>query len=82
MHVNFWIALPIAGLFCALWGIIIGAPTLRLKSDYLALVTLGFGEIIPEFFKNGDDSAFAIQPDQRHPRASRRSTRSRWGRWS
>lgn len=56
VHINFWIALPIAGLFCALWGIIIGAPTLRLKSDYLALVTLGFGEIIPEFFKNGDAS--------------------------
>ena len=55
VHLNFWIALPIAGLFCALWGIIIGAPTLRLKSDYLALVTLGFGEIIPEFFRNGDD---------------------------
>jgi branched-chain amino acid transport system permease protein len=41
-----------------LWGIIIGAPTLRLKSDYLALVTLGFGEIIPEFFKNGDRLVF------------------------
>ena len=34
---------------------IIGAPTLRLKSDYLALVTLGFGEIIPEVFRNGED---------------------------
>jgi branched-chain amino acid transport system permease protein len=56
VHLNFWLAMPIAGLFCALWGIIIGAPTLRLKSDYLALVTLGFGEIIPEFFKNGDAS--------------------------
>lgn len=54
VHLNFWLALPIAGLFCALWGVIIGAPTLRLKSDYLALVTLGFGEIIPEFFKNSD----------------------------
>ena len=39
--------LPIAGCVCALSGVIIGAPTLRLKSDYLALVTLGFGEIIP-----------------------------------
>ena len=55
IHVNFWLVLPIAGLFCALWGVIIGAPTLRLKSDYLALVTLGFGEIIPEVFKNGQD---------------------------
>lgn len=55
VHLNFWLVLPIAGLFCALWGIIIGAPTLRLKSDYLALVTLGFGEIIPEVFRNGQN---------------------------
>ena len=54
IHVNFWLVLPLAGLFCALWGVIIGAPTLRLKSDYLALVTLGFGEIIPQVFTNGE----------------------------
>jgi branched-chain amino acid transport system permease protein len=60
VHLNFWLVLPIAGLFCALWGVIIGAPTLRLKSDYLALVTLGFGEIIPEFFKNGDAATIGI----------------------
>lgn len=54
IHLNFWLVLPIAGLFCALWGVLIGAPTLRLKSDYLALVTLGFGEIIPQIFKNGE----------------------------
>jgi branched-chain amino acid transport system permease protein len=54
IHVNFWLVLPLAGLYCALWGIIIGAPTLRLKSDYLALVTLGFGEIIPQIFRNGE----------------------------
>ena len=36
---------------------IIGAPTLRLRGDYLAIVTLGFGEIIPSFFQNGDDLA-------------------------
>jgi branched-chain amino acid transport system permease protein len=55
IHVNFWLVLPIAAAFCAMWGVIIGAPTLRLKSDYLALVTLGFGEIAIEFFRNGDD---------------------------
>ncbi|HET9657359.1 MAG TPA: branched-chain amino acid ABC transporter permease [Kineosporiaceae bacterium] len=60
VHLSFWIALPIAGLFCALWGIIIGAPTLRLKSDYLALVTLGFGEIIPEVVKNGDQHTLKV----------------------
>jgi branched-chain amino acid transport system permease protein len=53
IHLNFWLVLPIAGLFCAFWGVLIGAPTLRLKSDYLALVTLGFGEIIPQIFRNG-----------------------------
>jgi len=45
----------LAGGFCARWGVIIGWPTLRLKSDYLALVTLGFGEIIPQVFVNGED---------------------------
>jgi branched-chain amino acid transport system permease protein len=54
IHLNFWVVIVAAGLICALMGIIIGAPTLRLRSDYLALVTLGFGEIIPEVFYNGD----------------------------
>jgi branched-chain amino acid transport system permease protein len=54
IHVNFWLVLIVAGFICAIAGILIGAPTLRLKSDYLALVTLGFGEIIPQFFRNGD----------------------------
>jgi branched-chain amino acid transport system permease protein len=55
VHISFWLVLLIAGLICALMGIIIGAPTLRLKSDYLAIVTLGFGEIIPQVFYNGDN---------------------------
>ncbi len=55
IHVNFWLVLVVAGFICAIAGMLIGAPTLRLKSDYLALVTLGFGEIIPQFFRNGDD---------------------------
>ncbi len=55
IHVSFWLLLIAAGAFAALWGIIIGAPTLRLRGDYLAIVTLGFGEIIPRFFLNGDD---------------------------
>ena len=36
-------------------GILIGLPTLRLRGDYLAIVTLGFGEIIPQFVRNGDN---------------------------
>ena len=55
IHINFWMVLVIGGAVCAFFGIVIGAPTLRLKSDYLALVTLGFGEIIPQIFFNGED---------------------------
>jgi len=57
IHLNFFMVLIFGGVFTALWGIIIGGPTLRLKSDYLALVTLGFGEIIPQFMVNGGDIA-------------------------
>src|SRR5215210_7333884 len=55
IHVSFWLLLIAAGAFAGLWGVIIGAPTLRLRGDYLAIVTLGFGEIIPRFFVNGDN---------------------------
>ncbi len=44
--VNFWLTIPIAMLAACVAGIVIGAPTLRLRSDYLAIVTLGFGEIV------------------------------------
>jgi branched-chain amino acid transport system permease protein len=44
--VSFWLSLPIAGLFAALFGILLGFPVLRLRGDYLAIVTLGFGEMI------------------------------------
>jgi branched-chain amino acid transport system permease protein len=50
-----WIVLLIAGLTTALAGILIGLPTLRLRGDYLAIVTLGFGEIIPQFVRNADN---------------------------
>jgi branched-chain amino acid transport system permease protein len=43
---SFWICLPLAGLFAGLWGMILGFPVLRLRGDYLAIVTLAFGEII------------------------------------
>lgn len=55
IHLSFWLVMIIAGIVAAIVGVIIGAPTLRLKSDYLALVTLGFGEILPEVFRNGED---------------------------
>jgi branched-chain amino acid transport system permease protein len=43
---SFWICLPISGILAALWGILLGFPVLRLRGDYLAIVTLAFGEII------------------------------------
>ncbi|MEO6015513.1 MAG: branched-chain amino acid ABC transporter permease [Devosia sp.] len=43
---NFWLALPLAVLLAIIAGVVVGAPTLRLRSDYLAIVTLGFGEIV------------------------------------
>ena len=49
-----WFVLLLAGVLTTLAGIAIGLPTLRLRGDYLAIVTLGFGEIIPQFVRNGD----------------------------
>ncbi len=45
-HLSFWVLLPVAGILAAFWGIILGFPVLRLRGDYLAIVTLAFGEII------------------------------------
>ncbi|MCX4025697.1 high-affinity branched-chain amino acid ABC transporter permease LivM [Endozoicomonas sp. SM1973] len=49
---SFWMSLPIAGLLAALFGFILGFPVLRLRGDYLAIVTLGFGEIIRILLNN------------------------------
>ena len=54
IHVSIWLLFPIAAVVTALFGVLLGAPTLRLRGDYLAIVTLGFGEIIPKVFQNGD----------------------------
>jgi branched-chain amino acid transport system permease protein len=54
IHISVWLVLLIAGSFTAFVGILIGLPTLRLRGDYLAIVTLGFGEIIPQVVRNGD----------------------------
>jgi branched-chain amino acid transport system permease protein len=55
IHISFWLVILIAGIFTAVTGILIGLPTLRLRGDYLAIVTLGFGEIIPQVVRNGDN---------------------------
>jgi branched-chain amino acid transport system permease protein len=58
---SFWICLPLAGLFAAMFGILLGFPVLRLRGDYLAIVTLGFGEIIRIILINWYD--FTRGPD-------------------
>jgi branched-chain amino acid transport system permease protein len=60
IHITFWLVLIIAGIVCAIVGVIIGAPTLRLRGDYLALVTLGFGEMISQAAKNGTIGGFNV----------------------
>jgi branched-chain amino acid transport system permease protein len=55
IHIPFWVMLFVASGIAALFGIILGAPTLRLRGDYLAIVTLGFGEIVPQTFLNLSD---------------------------
>jgi branched-chain amino acid transport system permease protein len=52
---SFWMCLPVAGILAALWGVILGFPVLRLRGDYLAIVTLAFGEIIYLVAKNWKD---------------------------
>jgi branched-chain amino acid transport system permease protein len=54
IHFNMWLVLIAAGFFTTVVGIVIGLPTLRLRGDYLAIVTLGFGEIVPQFVRNAD----------------------------
>lgn len=52
--INFWAALPVAAFMAGIFGLILGAPTLRLRGDYLAIVTLGFGEITRIVLNNWD----------------------------
>jgi len=63
---SFWICLPLAGILAAFWGILLGFPVLRLRGDYLAIVTLAFGEIIRlvlinwQSFTGGPNGVFSI----------------------
>ncbi|HET8568374.1 MAG TPA: branched-chain amino acid ABC transporter permease [Candidatus Limnocylindria bacterium] len=50
--IDFWLAMVVATAVAAAFGVILGAPTLRLRGDYLAIVTLGFGEIVPLVIRN------------------------------
>ena len=52
LHLPFWVILPLGAALAGLFGVLLGAPTLKLRGDYLAIVTLGFGEIIRVFLNN------------------------------
>jgi branched-chain amino acid transport system permease protein len=54
LNIPFWPMLIVGAVIAALFGTLLGAPTLRLRGDYLAIVTLGFGEIVPAVFLNAD----------------------------
>ncbi|PIE71706.1 MAG: branched-chain amino acid ABC transporter permease [Deltaproteobacteria bacterium] len=58
--IGFWTAIPIGGFFAAIFGIALGVPVLRLRGDYLAIVTLGFGEIVRIVLENWN--AFSYGP--------------------
>jgi len=55
---GFWAALPLAGAMAATFGVLLGFPVLRLRGDYLAIVTLGFGEIIRLILENWNEFSF------------------------
>jgi branched-chain amino acid transport system permease protein len=55
IHISIWLLLIAAGVITSILGVVIGLPTLRLRGDYLAIVTLGFGEILPQVARNGNN---------------------------
>ncbi len=69
LHMSIWLILPLAAALAGLFGMLLGAPTLKLRGDYLAIVTLGFGEIIRVFLNNLDHPVTSPTA----PRACRRS---------
>jgi branched-chain amino acid transport system permease protein len=60
IHINWLLILPIAAIFSAFMGALLGFPTLRLRGDYIAIVTLAFGEIIGRIAVNSDEGVFGI----------------------
>ena len=71
LHLPFWAILPIALAVACLFGVLLGAPTLKLRGDYLAIVTLGFGEIIRIFLNNLNACLLYTSPSPRDVEESR-----------
>ncbi len=91
LHIPFWPMLLVGAVIAATLGVLLGAPTLRLRGDYLAIVTLGFGEIVPAVFLNASTFTKRHQRDRRDlqagavrvrrsPSRTRCPTTSRWSR--
>jgi ABC-type branched-subunit amino acid transport system permease subunit len=87
LHVPWWIVVWVAVLVAALAGVLLGAPTLRLRGDYLAIVTLGFGEILPSASATAASAGPGWRSARTRPRrpawaltrSARSSSRSAWG---
>ena len=69
-HLSFWFALPIGGVMGTIFGVLLGFPVLRLRGDYLAIVTLGFGEIIRLILENWNEFSFGPSGIANIPRPS------------
>ncbi len=69
IHLPLWVLIFLGAAVASVFGAVLGAPTLRLRGDYLAIVTLGFGEIVPDLATNN-----VCQPHRRPQRDLRRST--------
>lgn len=67
---SFWLTIPAAAILAGFFGLIIGLPTLRLKGDYLAIATLGFGEIVRNILNNWDSLTNGPMGIQRIPMAT------------
>lgn len=67
---NFWLALPVGALLGTTFGVLLGFPVLRLRGDYLAIVTLGFGEIIRLILQNWNEFSFGPSGIANIPRPS------------
>ena len=74
-HFSIWLVLLMAGVATAVIGVLIGLPTLRLRGDYLAIVTLGFGEIMPQISRTATASSTPASTSRTAAAGSRRSTR-------